>query len=116
MFLTKQEQQRKKFLYDHTGVFAVKYNGSTFFYRKDALGNVVKILDNMGNTVVKYKYDAWWGLHWAYGKGIPVLSDLAESARVASVEVNDPTYDLYHDKEFGWLRMIFYLIEGVLGL
>ena len=59
---------------------------------------------------------AWWGLHWAYGKGIPVLSDLAESARVASVEVNDPTYDLYHDKEFGWLRMIFYLIEGVLGL
>ena len=48
-----------EFLYDHTGVFAVKHNGSTYFYRKDAQANIVALLDNTGAVVVKYKYDAW---------------------------------------------------------
>jgi len=48
-----------EFFYDHTGVFAFKYNGSTYFYRKDALENIVALLDNTGAVVVKYKYDAW---------------------------------------------------------
>ena len=48
-----------EFFYDHTGVFAVKYNSSTYFYRKDALGNTVALLDTNGSVVVKYKYDAW---------------------------------------------------------
>ena len=48
-----------EFLYDHTGVFAVKYNGATYFYRKDTQANIVALLDNNGNVVVKYKYDAW---------------------------------------------------------
>jgi hypothetical protein len=46
-------------LYDHTGVFDVKYAGSTYFYRKDAQANVVALLDNNGSVVVKYRYDAW---------------------------------------------------------
>lgn len=46
-------------MYDHTGVFAVKYGGSTYFYRKDAQVNIVALLDNTGAVVVKYKYDAW---------------------------------------------------------
>ena len=41
------------------GVFAVKYNSSTYFYRKDAQATIVELLDNTGATVVKYKYDAW---------------------------------------------------------
>ena len=57
--MTKQEQQRKKFLYDHTGVFAVKHNNATYFYRKDAQSNIVALLDNTGAIVVEYKYDAW---------------------------------------------------------
>ena len=48
-----------EFLYDHTGVFAVKYNGLTYFYRKDAQANIVELLDSNGAVVVKYKYDAW---------------------------------------------------------
>ena len=48
-----------EFLYDHTGVFAVKYNNATYFYRKDAQANIVALLDNNGSVVVKYKYDAW---------------------------------------------------------
>lgn len=48
-----------EFLYDHTGVFAVKYGNETYYYRKDAQGNIVELLDSNGDTVVKYKYDAW---------------------------------------------------------
>ena len=48
-----------EFLYDHTGVFAVKHNNATYFYRKDAQANIVALLDNTGAIVVKYKYDAW---------------------------------------------------------
>ena len=48
-----------EFLYDHTGVFAVKYDDKTYFYRKDAQANIVALLDNSGSVVVKYKYDAW---------------------------------------------------------
>ena len=47
------------FMYDHTGVFAVSYNGATYYYRKDIQGNIIALLDNTGTVVVKYKYDAW---------------------------------------------------------
>lgn len=48
-----------EFLYDHTGVFAVKYNNATYFYRKNAQQDVIALLDSNGSVVVKYKYDAW---------------------------------------------------------
>ena len=48
-----------EFLYDHTGVFAVKHGNETYYYRKDAQGNIVELLDSTGAVVVKYKYDAW---------------------------------------------------------
>lgn len=48
-----------EFLYDHTGVFAVKHGDATYFYRKNAQNDVVALLDNSGAVVVKYRYDAW---------------------------------------------------------
>mgnify|MGYP003457256498 CR=1 FL=1 len=48
-----------EFLYDHSGVFAVKYNNSTYFYRKNAQNDIIAILDTNGAVVVKYTYDAW---------------------------------------------------------
>ena len=48
-----------EFLYDHTGVFAVIFNGTTYFYRKNAQGGIIAILDSEGRVVVKYTYDAW---------------------------------------------------------
>ena len=56
--LIKQSNQIK-FLYDHTGVFAVKYNNLTYFYRKNAQNDIIALLDSNGSVVVKYKYDAW---------------------------------------------------------
>ena len=82
-----------EFLYDHTGVFAVKYDGATFFYRKDALGNVVKILDNTGAVVVEYKYDAW-------GKCQTIVVD---SAANTIAELNPFRYrGYYFDTETGF--------------
>ena len=48
-----------EFFYDHSGVFAIKYNNSTYFYRKNAQNDIIAILDTNGAVVVKYKYDAW---------------------------------------------------------
>lgn len=48
-----------EFVYDTNGLSYVKYNNAVYFYRKDAQGNIIALLDNSGNTVVKYRYDAW---------------------------------------------------------
>ena len=37
-----------EFFYDYTGVFAVKHNNATYFYRKDAQANIVALLDKTG--------------------------------------------------------------------
>ena len=37
----------------------MKYNGSTYIYRKDVQGNIIALLDSNGRIVVKYAYDAW---------------------------------------------------------
>ena len=47
------------FLYDHTGVMGMKYNNATYFYRKNAQGDVLALLDQEGNVLAKYIYDAW---------------------------------------------------------
>ena len=48
-----------EFIYDQSGIAGIKYNNATYFYRKDAQGNIIALLDSSGNTVVKYRYDAW---------------------------------------------------------
>ena len=48
-----------EYLYDQSGVFAVKHGESTYFYRKDAQGNIIALLDSNGSVVVRYVYDAW---------------------------------------------------------
>ncbi|MBQ7788660.1 MAG: RHS repeat-associated core domain-containing protein [Clostridia bacterium] len=48
-----------EFIYDNNSVIGIKYNGTHYFYQKDLLNNVVKLLDTNGSCVVKYVYDAW---------------------------------------------------------
>ena len=47
-------------------VLLYKYSHGTDFYRKDAQGNIIALLDNSGNIVVRYVYDAW-GNHAVLG-------------------------------------------------
>ena len=48
-----------EFIYDNSAVIVVKYDGSVYFYRRDAQGNIPAIFDSIGNIVVEYSYDAW---------------------------------------------------------
>ena len=52
-----------EFIYDTQGLAGVVDNSGstakTYFYRKDAQGNIVALLDENGAVVVKYVYNAW---------------------------------------------------------
>ena len=47
------------FIYDASGVCGICYGNSTYFYRKDILGNIVALLNANGEIVAEYTYDAW---------------------------------------------------------
>ena len=79
-----------EFLYDNSGVIGVKYNGNTYFYRRDCQGNIIALIDNSGAVVVEYKYDAW-GNHEA---------EVANEDYVTLAEINPYRYrGYYYDSE-----------------
>ena len=39
-------------------VIAVNYNGTYYYYLRNAQGDVVKLIDKTGSTVVEYTYDS----------------------------------------------------------
>ena len=47
------------FTYDTTGVASVNYDGTEYYYLKNAQGDITGITDSSGNLVVEYTYDAW---------------------------------------------------------
>lgn len=62
-----------EFIYDTTGVAGFKYKDSVYFYRKDAQGNIIAILDSNGTVVVKYNYDAWGRHNITDADGEPIM-------------------------------------------
>ena len=63
-----------EFFYDQTGVAGMKYNGTTYIYRKDVQGNIIALLDSNGRIVVKYAYDAWGMATATDGNGVKITS------------------------------------------
>ena len=48
------------FLYDESGnAYSFVYNGTQYYYVRNLQGDVVRILNTSGTTVVAYSYDAW---------------------------------------------------------
>ncbi len=47
------------FTYDSTGPLSVNYNGTEYFYVKNAQGDVTGLVNASGTRVVTYTYDAW---------------------------------------------------------
>ena len=81
-----------EFIYDNSGVIGVNYNNAQYFYRRDAQGNIIALIDNTGDVVVEYKYDAW-GNHEAI---------VANEAYVALANLNPFRYrGYYFDEETG---------------
>ena len=61
------------FSYDASGnVVSVKFNGTEYYYLRNAQGDIVKLIDANGTTMVEYKYDAW-------GKGISTTGPMTST-------------------------------------
>ena len=48
-----------RFTYDSTGPLSVNYNGTEYFYVKNAQGDVTGMVNASGTRVVTYTFDAW---------------------------------------------------------
>ena len=47
------------FKYDSLGAESVNYNGTEYYYAKNAQGDITGIVNTSGTIVVEYTYDAW---------------------------------------------------------
>ena len=54
---------RMHFTYDAVGPLSVNFNGTEYFYLKNAQGDVTGLVDSAGTKVVSYAYDPW-GKTW----------------------------------------------------
>ena len=52
-------ENKMHFTYDSTGPLSVNYNGTEYFYVKNAQGDVTGMVNASGTRVVTYSYDAW---------------------------------------------------------
>ena len=92
-----------EFLYEGSDIVGVIYTNddgaATYYYDKNPRGDVIAILDNSGNTVVKYTYDAYGNCNCYYSAN----NDLANS--------NPIRYrSYYYDEDTGlyYLNAIYY--------
>ena len=94
-----------EYIYDHSGVIGVKYNGNTYVYRKDIQGNICGILDNTGKVVVEYKYDAW-GNHAVLDANGTDISDATHIGNINPFRYHGYYYDT--ETGFYYLKSRYY--------
>ena len=83
-----------EFFYDQEGVAGFTYGGEKYCYQKDLQGNIIGIIDNAGQVVVQYKYDAW---------GVPRSIATASSNYSTIANLNPFRYRGYiYDSETGF--------------
>ena len=96
-----KEGREIEVLYDIKGeIVGLKNEEGYYYYRKDALGNIERIIDSTGKTIVKYEYSVW--------------GELIEEKKIENkkiVEDNPYKYkSYYYDKESGlyYLKSRYY--------
>ncbi len=96
-----KEGREIEVLYDIKGeIVGLKNEEGYYYYRKDALGNIERIIDSKGNTIVKYEYSVWGEL---------IEEKEIENKKI--VEDNPYKYkSYYYDKESGlyYLKSRYY--------
>ena len=92
------------FFYDAQSCPAkVRFNGTIYTYIQNLQGDIVGILDNSGNLVVEYKYDAW-------GKLLSTTGSLADTlGKRNPFRYRSYVYD--EESELYYLRSRFYSSE-----
>ncbi len=79
-------------LYDNQDqVCGISYNGNLFSFLKNLQGDVIALVDETGETVARYSYDAW---------GVPTV--LEDHTDIQITNVNPYLYrTYYYDREIG---------------
>ena len=80
------------YYYDESGISGLEYNGTKYSYVKNLQGDVIRIINANGVTVVEYNYDAW-------GNILSTTGSMASTLGAA----NPFRYrGYYYDTESGW--------------
>ena len=61
--------------YGGNGLVSLNFNGNEYYYKKNIQGDIIGLIDNYGNRVVKYSYDTW-------GKLISIEGSLKDTVGV----------------------------------
>ncbi len=87
-----KESTGLEYLYDESGIAGVIHNGATYLYRKNAQGDIIGLIDNTGNVVVNYVYDAW-GAHKVYGADGSEITDAGHIGSLNPIRYRGYYYD-----------------------
>ncbi len=72
----EQGSNKLRFTYDALGASGVIFNGTNYYYEKNAQGDILGIVDTNRNFVVNYNYDAWGTLLSTTGSMANTLGEL----------------------------------------
>lgn len=85
------------YMYDNNGdIFGFTYNGTEYYYIKNAQNDVVAIADASGNVVVRYYYNAW-------GE----IIDCVDNTTVELSSINPITYRSYYNDNIVGMNMYY---------
>ena len=89
-----------KYIYNERGLLVgFEYLNKVYYYVRDLLGTIIEVVDENGNVMVSYKYDAWGNI---IDKSVTnVIID--EERELTVDDVNHFVYKGYYlDNETGW--------------
>lgn len=86
----------------------MKYNGTTYIYRKDVQGNIIALLDSNGRIVVKYAYDAWGNVSVMDNNGV-IISDSGYIGNINPFRYRSYYYDT--ETKLYFLKTRYYDLE-----
>lgn len=80
---------RMYFTYDAVGPLSVNFNGTEYFYLKNAQGDVTGLVDSTGTKVVAYTYGPWgeaWGVSGTLASTLGAMNPLRYRGYVYDTE------------------------------
>ena len=80
---------RMHFTYDAVGPLSVNFNGTEYFYLKNAQGDVTGLVDSTGTKVVAYTYGPWgeaWGVSGTLASTLGAMNPLRYRGYVYDTE------------------------------
>ncbi len=93
------------YTYDVDGsLLSMNYNGDEYFYIKNLQGDIIEIVDASGNTVARYRYDAWGNIVHLWDSGIGIANINPYRYRGYRLDLETGLYYLnsrYYDPSIG---------------